>query len=193
MKSDEFVRVPGYGPIPDFEIGAVPVTQGFWTRHGHLLPVQPTKFTQEHPVVSVSWDEAMGFAQRLGCRLPSPEEYALLETLLAGSEAFREDPDAFVVTGLDECPPVASRRALEVMLPWQQNTPQIGTSTGHVYDILGPVYEWTSAEESASNRVSRGGSWSSGPPRFRVAFRYRDSPSFAWTYLGLRRARDVPR
>ena len=108
------------------------------------------------------------------------EEYSLLEVLLTGSGAFREDPDAFVVAGLDTCPQVASKRALYVG----------GSPPGYVWDILGPVCEWTSTH-SGSYRVDRGGSWYASPAYARVAYRGWGGPGSRYRYLGFRLARDL--
>ncbi|MFT5685957.1 MAG: sulfatase modifying factor 1, partial [Myxococcota bacterium] len=75
-----------------------------------------------------------------------------------------------------------------------------------LYDMSGNVYEWcwdlygadlTNASvdpigaNTGSTRVSRGGSWSNGPARVRVALRDRNTPSGSGSLLGLRLVRSL--
>ena len=59
------------------------------------------------------------------------------------------------------------------------------------YDMSGNLWEWTSSIYSGSNRVLRGGDWSSNASYCRVAYRNFKSPSIRTFYYGFRLLLDL--
>lgn len=175
----------------------------------------------EHPVVSVSWDDAQAYCRWLGKRLPTEAEFeyatrAGTETEywwgngspglrrvanIADESAKRQYSDWPIMTGYDDgyvrTAPVGSFEA---------------NSFG-LYDMTGNVFEWTAdwydeqyysvspqrdpkGPSDGEERVIRGGSWKCSPNCVRSAFRFKGVPTSrstysATSYLGFRCAQDA--
>ena len=172
------------------------------------------------PVIGVSWEEAVAFAEwlseRSGERLRLPTEAKWEYAARAGTATARywgEDSAAACVHANvhDE----TSKRTLNfthehhacdegfaVTAPVGRFQPNdVG-----LYDLLGNVWEWTCSEydeayggeegrcadEAASgSRMVRSGSWTNVPPRVRAANRLWGRPGTRNFYLGFRLARTL--
>ena len=192
----------------DFWLGATEVTQGQWL---HLMGSRPGPATlwqragwQRLPVVSVSWNDAQSFIQKLNVkektkayRLPSEAEWEYAAR--AGSADARPFPKAklnenawFLKNSNDEPQPVASKLA----------------NAWGLYDMLGNTWEWVAdryqsdyyarspgidpqGPTNGAQRVRRGGSYHCETHLIRVNYRAADTPDTRYSVLGFRVLRDA--
>ena len=159
------------------------------------MPASPG-FEQDdtHPVVNVSWNDAMDYCKWAGCRLPAEAEWEYAAR--GGTDRFRY-------------------RDLNTIAWYRRNSGESTHSVGTLepnryglFDTLGNVWEWCSDwydEEYyqvdseiwrnpqgplyGAKRVVRGGSWSDIPRYVRVSNRLRYEPP-SGDNLGFRPVRD---
>jgi len=174
--------------------------------------------TDLHPVVNVSWNDAVAFAEWLGkkegktYRLPTEAEWEYACRAGTTTRYFPGD-DA---EGLAEVGNVADGTSREKYPGWNA----IAARDGFVYtapvgryrpnawglhDMHGNVWEWCwdwyggdfykasrvddpAGPLGAADRVIRGGSWSNFPRDCRSAYRYRSTPVYRSHTLGFRLA-----
>ncbi len=186
--------------LPAFQISKVPITNAqyllFVQAAQHAVPSdweesRPPKGKESHPVVNVSWDDAMAYSQWLSqvtgkpITLPSEAEW---EKAARGDQDQRAYPwgDTFEATrcnskelGLGDTTPVG------IFLN--------GASPYGVLDLSGNVWEWTRSIykdypyslsdgredlQSREVRVLRGGAFGSDGRYVRCAYRDRDFPGY---------------
>jgi hypothetical protein len=131
----------------------------FAGRRGLRVPTQPAWYsTPTHPVVNVTWDEAVAFCTAAGGRLPTEEEF--------------EHASALETTG-DGPPPWGDQETREANLlglrgadrfEYAAPVGSFGRNRYGLYDMIGNVWEWTSTTHQRSSpayelRVVTGGSW----------------------------------
>lgn len=158
-----------------FWLAETPVTQAL---SGAVTGTNPSYFTgnTRRPVERVSWDEASAFAERVGCRLPTEEEWEY--ACRAGTTTARYG-------ALDEIAWHAGNS--------RGSTRPVGTREPNAWglrDMLGNVWEWTSTAQG-SNRVYRGGSWCLHARLVRAASRDARTPGLRVDDLGFRLARGL--
>jgi len=177
--------------------------------------------TEDHPVVFVSWQDAMAFCdwlsrrERCSYRLPTEEEWEY--ACRAGTAQ-----ESLVHGYADEWAHVArfnirdpSTRGDIQIQGWGdgfQFTSPVGSfypSSLGLHDMLGNVWEWCSdwydekywgsmpaddlqGPKSGRERSVRGGGWMDDPTRVRPANRAARPPSQGWHDVGFRVARDYP-
>jgi formylglycine-generating enzyme required for sulfatase activity len=209
--------------LPAFEIGRYPVTNAeyvaFVAADGHTAPAhwggqRPPDELFAHPVVNVSWHDALAYvtwlSERTGrpYRLPTEAEW---EKAARGGDGrlwpWGDDWDA----GRASCKPAESFRTT----PVDQYSPA-GDSPYGCADVAGNAREWCSSLwgddldqpsfaypyraddgrenlESGGLRILRGGSWrSSSLGIVRCAYRYWVGPDVRYDFYGFRVARGTP-
>lgn len=136
----DFVNIPENQEkgIPEFELGATPVTQLQWVSIMGALPDDVDEYVPNNPVTGVSFIDAVEFCEKLSeqtgetMRLPTEEEWE--HACRAGSDTnyhFGDDPAElkdYAVFDKEEITEVATK------LP----------NPYGLYDMHGLVWEWTS-------------------------------------------------
>jgi formylglycine-generating enzyme required for sulfatase activity len=175
--------------------------------------------TDDHPVVNVSWNDAVAFAAWLSrkegntYRLPTEAEWEY--ACRAGTTtrySMGDDPEGLVAVGniadgtakakYPDWTTIAARDGYIYTAPVGRFQP----NRFGLYDMHGNVYEWCSdgyaadyykqspvddppGAAGAALRVRRGGSWGYDPRLCRSASRNWDSPGYRSSFVGFRLAR----
>jgi formylglycine-generating enzyme required for sulfatase activity len=180
---------------------------GSWRNPGFLQGL-------DHPVVCVTWHDAMAFChwlsvkEGLSYRLPTEAEWEYA-CRAGGSTAYPwgENPDDGQgwANGSDQT--AAGRFPLFPAFKWSDGyiyTSPVATyrpNAWGLYDMIGNTLQWCgdwfatypagpvenpSGPATGTERVLRGGSFAYGPRHCRCAFRGRNSPDFQNFYVGFR-------
>lgn len=147
--------------IPAYYIDAVPVTNEAyrkfvrdtgWRPPPHWRSTDWSPQHKDHPVVNVSYQDATGFAEWAGKRLPSSQEW----------EKAARGPDGYTYPW-GNAPTVAKCNVRESSSGGTTNVRNYrsGVSPFGVYDMAGNVWEWCATATSPGRRVLRGGSFNS--------------------------------
>ena len=173
--------IPASGKAPGgFWMGQTPVTVAAYRRFadGSKRDVPEGQRGDDHPVVRVSWNDAVAYCKWAGGRLPTEAEWE--HAALAGSSVDPYGP-------LDEVAWYRKNSNLETH-PVGQKKP----NTWGLYDTLGNVWEWCEDEYASGERVLRGGSWYLYQGFVRASFRDWFRPSGRDDLTGFRCVRDFP-
>ena len=146
----------------------------------------------DHPVVHVSYNDAVSYAKWVGGRLPTEAEWQQAAELGLRDQADQES-GAFDAAGA----PIANT--------WQGVFPVLNeTSDGYsvtapvgcyppseigLYDMIGNVWEWTSSPHGASQHVIKGGSFlcaNNFCRRYRPDARQFQDSDFSTNHIGFR-------
>ena len=183
--------------VDSFLLGRYPATN---EQYGRFLEENPRIQTPEYwgdgrynqpkqPVVGVSWNDAVAFAEWAGGRLPTEAEWeyacragTTTATYVGNLTSEHDDPI------LDSIAWYAGNSGEQLHVVGQKAPNAWG-----LHDMLGNVWEWCS-DEAGSNRVLRGGSWLNQAWFVRAACRTWLTPGIRYDSLGLRlvRGQDVP-
>ena len=227
-----FVALPGgsfmmgsandlYGETPahpvrvaPYRLSMTPVTRGQWRA---VMGNDPSRLpgTADHPVDSISWDDATAFCDRLGgVRLPSEAEWEY------ACRAGTTDDFFFGAGGpyLDETDIALSVARKLDAYAWFAGNSGGGThpvslkapNPFGLYDMIGQLWEWCAdpwhrdydgAPETAAvwsegaddqpRRVLRGGAWDMNAFRCRSPYRSHDHRALATDRFGFRLAADL--
>jgi formylglycine-generating enzyme required for sulfatase activity len=193
----EMVRVPAgvflFGEekekieLPEFWIDRTPVTNAEYARFvaatGHELPQHwkgktPPKEIADHPVTYVSWRDAVAYAEWVGKRLPTEQEW---EKAARGTDG-REYPWGDQAPTPELCNFGGNEGGTT---PVGKYSPQ-GDSPYGCVDMAGNVWEWTASDSGVGKKVLRGGAWSYLWRYVRAAYRFRLTPGYRGTGAGFR-------
>jgi len=208
--------------LPAFQIARFPVTvaeYACFVRSGHAKPTNYFNSLRwedqlqrlDHPVVNVSWRDAMAYAgwvaERTGqpWRLPSEAEWEKAARWDPASGHARIYPwgDQF---DSNRCNTSESKIGTTPVGSYAKGT-RNGASPCGAQDMAGNVWEWTASvykpypytttddrkqARATENRVLRGGSWRCGARNARAAYRYRSDPVGTDGDNGFRLVRAVP-
>ena len=149
----------------------------------------------DHPVVQVSWNDAVAFCRHHGLRLPSEEdwEFAARGTdgriFPWGEAAPDEGGTRRANYGTNEC------CAADMTDGYHETAPvgsyPAGVSPFGLHDMAGNVWEWTASPDGDSGKyVLRGGGWGNNPFCLRVSYRHKNPPDIGLDMVGFRCAGD---
>ncbi|MCE9635939.1 MAG: formylglycine-generating enzyme family protein [Planctomycetes bacterium] len=206
------VTIPGA-----FLLCRTETTQAGWER---VMGKNPSTGTigADHPVETVSWNDAQSFCGKTGLRLPSESEWEYSCRAGTTTRFWSGDDEAGLKRvawfGRD---PGAWTQMMNRLRGWLRQAPPAtdhhpaalkGANPFGLHDIHGNVWEWCEdawqpdyvgapadgaarRSEAASDRVIRGGGWSSTARYARSAIRGRITPGLRLSSLGFRPARSV--
>lgn len=117
----------------------------------------------DHPVVQVSWEDAVAYAKWSGKRLPTEQEW---EKAARGKDG-REYPWGDLKPTVELC---NFGKHEGRTTPVGKYSPQ-GDSPFGCVDMSGNVWEWTASGEGINGRVLRGGGWSHPAENVRLFLR----------------------
>ncbi|MBZ4194798.1 MAG: SUMF1/EgtB/PvdO family nonheme iron enzyme [Candidatus Contendobacter sp.] len=193
----------------------------FATATGRTLPDDKRWGRSRLPVINVSWQDAMAYAewlsQQTGARYRLPTEVEWEYAARARTTTSRywgDDPDQGCAYAN-----AADLDGKQLFVGWTE----MKCHDGHIYtaptgsyrsndfglhDMAGNVLEWTCSLYDKDSRVApvqsceamtgerefvvRGGSWNDEPRNVRSADRHRSPPDFRDYYLGFRLVRELP-
>jgi formylglycine-generating enzyme required for sulfatase activity len=179
-----------------FFAARTPVTNAQYARFvaetGHRSPrhwkgPRPPQRLADHPVVYVSWHDAVAYAEWAGARLPTEQEW---EKAARGYDG-REYPWGGWVEG--RCN--SAEAGIRDTTPVGQFSPQLhpelvegGDSVYGLQDAAGNVWEWTASKWAAGidRRVLRGGAFGGFEGYSRCSSRFRYVPDFRDVDYGFR-------
>jgi formylglycine-generating enzyme required for sulfatase activity len=183
--------------LPEFWIDRTPVTNAEYKRFLDANPAYPVPFAkeewaqqynwdrqarsfpsdrQEHPVVLVTWQDAVAYVEWAGGRLPTEEEWEKAARGIDGRKYPWGDWDDERCNTAEAC--------ILATTPVGQYSPA-GDSVYGCADMSGNVWEWTATEDDVG-RVVRGGSFINDRLYARCAFREWDLPDSGLRLYGFR-------
>ena len=171
--------------VDAFELSRTPITNSQYERFVEdtgRAPPPHWPAPGDHPVTFVDWFDAAAFCTWAGGRLPTEAEW---------EKAARGTDGRTYPWGDDED---ATRAAIGAGLKRGSPSPvgshSVGASPYGLQDMAGNVWEWTSTEYAADERVLRGGSYASpGLWWARCAMRSHSRPLRRQAHIGFRVAR----
>lgn len=142
---EEFLKQTGHRPLPEETYAHAPAPN--------------------YPVVNVTWDDAMAYAEWVGKRLPTEAEW---EKAARGGFVSQKYP-------WGNTPPDGAQSNLGGPEDNHERSAPVGSYLPNefgLYDMLGNVWEWCSDTTDPQNRVLRGNSWRELPRTAWLTERY---------------------
>ncbi len=200
--------------LAPFELMAAEVTVGqyvqFVTDTGYPRPAAPDyRQTGRHPVVLLSWDDAVAFCAWGGARLPTEAEWEYAARGGRAGMVYGRDNEMDrdqANYGADQCCAGATGGADR----WLNTAPvrSFPPNAFGLYDMVGNVWEWVEGwldddyygtspsinppgAATGYARVARGGSWLNFPSALRTSVRLPFGQTGQTSNIGVRCARDV--
>ncbi len=159
---------------------AVNIDRGFYLSESEVTQAAYEKVTgkkpsyfrgAKRPVETVAWNDAVGYCQAVGGRLPTEEEWEYAAR--AGTTGARYGELSRIAWYNDN----SGAKTHDV----KQKNP----NTWGLYDMLGNVWEWTASGDEKTNAL-RGGSWFNQSPESRSSVRDEGVPSAHFNLIGVR-------
>lgn len=176
-----------------FWISRYPVTQGHWKR---IMNTNPSHFAKgdDHPVESISWNEAQSFCNKLNARHTERYMFSLPSEIQWEYAARSGGKCDFAFSGSNQPDEVAWHRFNSDL-----STHPVGRKKANelgIYDMCGNVLEWCDDFFSQSDfgssgskeiyRVSKGGSWKQDTTACRIEHRHKAAAGLGYSDLGFR-------
>ena len=194
--------------LPAFLMDKYEVTKedyaAFIAATGHEAPPywlgrRPPKGRERHPVVMVTWDDAVAYAKWAGKRLPTAEEWEVAargpdKRVFPWGSVFLEKEDKFPCNCLEYW------QVNKTESPGTRSVDEFenGESAFGVYGMGGNVWEWTSTGAPAVGsrpppefRILKGGSFMTPQRAVRCANVYPEDPRIPHPDVGFRCVRDL--
>ncbi len=180
------------------------------------MPPQPEWSSDDHPVVNVTWDQAMAYARWVGKRLPTETEWEFAAKAKSNENNYLLNSDSYLVQSFGN---IADESMLRVKTRFpikkQYDDGYVYTSPAAsfppnalgLYDMEGNVLEWcqdwydkeiyTSHEThnplgpaKGFYKVIRGGAWNRSGNYLRVSYRSWYNPKCSFNFIGFRCVQD---
>jgi formylglycine-generating enzyme required for sulfatase activity len=166
-----------------------------WPRDG-----KPPRGREKHPVVGVTWDDAVQYATWAGKRLPTAEEWEAAARgpgpqpcVFPWGNAFVEKENVFLCNCYEYW---QASRSHGTTTPVDQ--PPNAPSPFGVYGMGGNVWEWTSTavkkrlgDREVEFRILKGGSFATYQRAIRASNLYPENPALGHPDVGFRCVRDA--
>ncbi|MCB0128611.1 MAG: SUMF1/EgtB/PvdO family nonheme iron enzyme, partial [Caldilineaceae bacterium] len=191
-EDDENERLQHTVDLPDFRIGVTPVTNSQYAEFLAQNPEQPEPrkvgwflrkppaSKEEHPVVSVSWHDAMAYCAWLST---VTERRYRLPTEVEWEKAARSSDGRRYPWGNEW---QAGAANIDSNITTVVTAHPAGASPYGCFDMLGNVQEWTSTQDGWEERIYRGGSYRSGVDEVRCSARGASSEESRVSWRGFR-------
>ncbi|HEY46829.1 MAG TPA: formylglycine-generating enzyme family protein [Anaerolineae bacterium] len=171
--------------LPEFWIARAPVTNAEYAQFVIATEYEPPNHWEagippdeilDHPVTQVSCYEAVAYAEWVGKRLPTEEEW---EKAARGIEGW-----AYPWGEWEEGRCNMKEVGVGTTTPVGQYSPE-GDSPYGCVDMAGNVFEWT-ASMDGKYQILRGGAYNHGQDLAHSTFRIRHKPSYRYRNIGFR-------
>lgn len=174
----------------------LPIEHASWQRPEG--PGSHVQYRLDHPVVHVSWNDAMAYCAWSGTRLASEAEWECAARGGLQGKPFAWGDDLYDDQGVPRCNVFRGDFPHAPAPGWrpQPVSARSGEPNGYgLYNVCGNVWEWCADPWPSGERSLRGGSFlchDSYCNRYRVAARTSNTPDAAASNIGFRVACDRP-